>query len=158
MPLCTPLTYPECTAPHLCYQLFLDFQLLGQLVLPLLEGDAAAALAVFDPDTPVLYLLQEVAGTQLVFNAQHSGSDGRGRGQEEVGVECVFTWAHVDLWPHFIFHRVPVEVEDVVEDFRVPVKEELVAVDDIVVTQIQPPAVVWARGQPADPCLWIPGS
>lgn len=91
MPLCTPLTYPECTAPHLCYQLFLDFQLLGQLVLPLLEGDAAAALAVFDPDTPVLYLLQEVAGTQLVFNAQHSGSDGRGRGQEEVGVECVFT-------------------------------------------------------------------
>lgn len=72
-----PLTSPKCTAPpYLCYQLFLDFQLLGQLVLPLFEGDAAAASAVFDPDAPVVYLLQEVAGTQLVFNAQHSGSDG----------------------------------------------------------------------------------
>ena len=52
----------------------------------------------------------------------------------------------------------PVEVEDVVEDFRVPVKEELVALDDVVVTQVQLPAVVCVCGQPANPRLWIPGS
>ena len=51
----------------------------------------------------------------------------------------------------------PVEVEDVVEDLRVPVEEELVAVHDVVVTQIQLPAVVFVRGQLPDPCLWILG-
>lgn len=61
---------------HLCQQLLLYFQLLVQLVLPLFEGDAAAALAVFDSDSPVVYLLQEAARTQLVFNPQHSGPDG----------------------------------------------------------------------------------
>ena len=60
---------------HLCYQLSLYLQLLVQLVLLLFEGDAAAAMAVFDSDAPVVYLLQEVVGTQLVFNVQHSGSD-----------------------------------------------------------------------------------
>lgn len=60
---------------HLCNQLLLYFQLLVQLVLPLFKGDAAAALAVFDSDAPVVYLLQEVSGTQLVFNPQHSSSD-----------------------------------------------------------------------------------
>lgn len=51
----------------------------------------------------------------------------------------------------------PVEGEDVVEDLRVPVEEELVAVHDVVVTQIQLPAVVLVRGQLPDPCLWILG-
>ena len=65
------------------------------------------------------------------------------------------------LTSSFIEQRVsfePVEVEDVVEDFRVPVEEELVALDDVVVTQVQLPAVVCVRRQMADPCLWIPGS
>lgn len=52
----------------------------------------------------------------------------------------------------------PVEVEDVVEDFRVPVEEELVALDDVVITQVQLPAVVCVRGQLAETCLRIPGS
>lgn len=60
----------------LCHQLLLYFQLLVQLVLPLFKGDAAAALAVFYSDAPVVYFLQEAAGTQLIFNLQHSSSDG----------------------------------------------------------------------------------
>lgn len=60
----------------LSHQLLLHLQLLVQLVLPLLEGDAAAALGVFDPDPPVVDLLQEVVGAQLVFDGQHSGSVG----------------------------------------------------------------------------------
>lgn len=36
-----------------------------------------AASAVLDPDAPVVYLFDEVAWTQLVFNAQHSGSEGQ---------------------------------------------------------------------------------
>lgn len=60
---------------YLSQQLSLDFQLLVQLILPLLKGDAAAASAVLDPDTPVVYLFNEVVWTQLAFNAQHSGSE-----------------------------------------------------------------------------------
>ncbi len=51
----------------------------------------------------------------------------------------------------------PVEVKDVVEDFRVPVEEELVVLDDVVIAQGQLPAVVCVHGQPTNPCLWIPG-
>lgn len=51
----------------------------------------------------------------------------------------------------------PVEIEYVLEDFRVPVEEELVALDDVVVTQVQLPAVVGVCGQPAYPGLGIPG-
>lgn len=58
----------------LSHQLLLHLQLLIQLILSLLEGDTAAALGVFDPDPPVVDLLQEVVGAQLVFNEQHSGS------------------------------------------------------------------------------------
>lgn len=67
---------------HLCHQLLLDLQLLVQLVLPLLEGDAAAALAVLDPDAPIVDLLQEVVRTQLVFDAQHARSGGDDRTRE----------------------------------------------------------------------------
>lgn len=52
----------------------------------------------------------------------------------------------------------PVEVEYVVEDFRVPVKEELVTLDNVVIAQIQLLAVVCVCGQSADPRLGIPGS
>lgn len=64
---------------YLCYQLSLYFQLLVQLVLPLFKGDAAAALTISDSNTPVVYLLKEVARTQLIFDTQHSGSDGEDR-------------------------------------------------------------------------------
>lgn len=57
-----------------------------------------------------------------------------------------------------MYFILPVEVEDVVEDFRVPVEEELVALDDVVITQVQLLAVVCVHGQPANPRLWIPGS
>ena len=57
---------------HLRLQLPLDLQLLIQLVLPLLEGDATAAVGVLDPHAPVVDLLQEVAGTQLVLDPEHS--------------------------------------------------------------------------------------
>lgn len=69
----------NCKLTHLCQQLSLYFQLLVQLVLPLLKGDAAAALAVFDSDSPVVYLLQEVAGTQFIFDPQHSSPGGEDR-------------------------------------------------------------------------------
>lgn len=52
----------------------------------------------------------------------------------------------------------PVEVEYVVEDFRVSVKEELVALDNVVIAQVQLLAVVCVCGQSADPRLGIPGS
>lgn len=57
---------------HLRLQFPLDLQLVVQLVLPLLEGDAAAAIGVFDPHSPVVDLLQEVAGTQLVLDPQNT--------------------------------------------------------------------------------------
>lgn len=59
---------------HLCFQLSLDLQLLIKLILPLLKGDAAAAVRVLDPHTPVVDLLQEVAGTQLILDEQHTSS------------------------------------------------------------------------------------
>lgn len=62
---------------YLSQQLSLDFQLLVQLILLLLKGDAAATLAVLDPGAPVVYIFDEVAWTQLAFNAQHSGSEGQ---------------------------------------------------------------------------------
>lgn len=43
------------------------------------------------------------------------------------------------------------------EDFGVPVKEELVALDHVVVAQLQLLAVVGACGQPAHPGLGVPG-
>lgn len=52
----------------------------------------------------------------------------------------------------------PVEVEDVVKDLRVPVKEELLALDNVVVAQFQFLAVVCVCGEPADPCFGVPGS
>jgi len=52
----------------------------------------------------------------------------------------------------------PVEVKDVVEDFRVSVEEEFVAMNDVVVAQVQLPAVVPVGGQLTDPSLWVPGS
>lgn len=58
---------------HLCFQLPLDLQLIVQLILPLLEGDATTAVGVLDPHAPVVDLLQEVAGTQLVLDPQHTG-------------------------------------------------------------------------------------
>lgn len=64
---------------HLCHELPLYFQLLVEVILPLFKGDAAAALAVSDSDAPVVYLLQEAARTQLIFNPQHSSSDGEDR-------------------------------------------------------------------------------
>lgn len=57
---------------HLCLQLPLDLQLLVQLILPLLEGDAAAAVGVLDPYAPVVDLLQEVARTQFVLDPKHT--------------------------------------------------------------------------------------
>lgn len=144
---------------HLCYQLSLYFQLLVQLVLPLFEGDAAAASTVFDPDAPVVYLLQEVARTQLVFNAQHSSSGGEDRDRRtgsRLSLNCLTLLSCMTICIHICIS--PVKVEDVVEDFRVPVKEELVALDDVVITQVQLPAVVAVNGQPSDPCLWIPDS
>lgn len=57
---------------YLCLQLPLDFQLVVELVLPLLEGDAAAAVGGLDPHAPVVDLLQKVAGTQLVLDPEHS--------------------------------------------------------------------------------------
>lgn len=64
--------------------------MLIQLVLPLLEGDAAAALAILDSDAPVVYLFQEVAGTQLIFNAQHSSSEGQDGGRTICLTPCIF--------------------------------------------------------------------
>lgn len=43
------------------------------------------------------------------------------------------------------------------EDFGIPVKEELVALDRVVVAQLQLLAVVGVCGQPADPGLGVPG-
>lgn len=43
------------------------------------------------------------------------------------------------------------------EDFGIPVKEELVALDHVVVAQLQLLAVVGVCGQPADPGLGVPG-
>lgn len=57
---------------HFRLQLPLDLQLLIQLVLPLLEGDAAAAVCVLHPHTPVVDLLQEVAWTHLVPDPQYA--------------------------------------------------------------------------------------
>lgn len=44
------------------------------------------------------------------------------------------------------------------EDSGVSVEEELVAVNDVVVAEVQLPAVVRVGGQAADAGLWIPGS
>lgn len=77
---------------------------------------------------------------------------------------CVCVHKSIKCLPNFIIFYLtmnfilPVKVEDVVEDFRVPVKEELVSLDDVVVAQVQLPAVVCVCGQPANPCLGIPGS
>ena len=57
---------------HLGLQLPLDLQLIVQVVLPLLEGYAAAAVGVLDPHPPVVDLLQEVAGAQLILDPQHA--------------------------------------------------------------------------------------
>lgn len=43
------------------------------------------------------------------------------------------------------------------EDFRIPVEEELVALDDVVIAQLQLLAVVAVSDQPADPGLGVPG-
>lgn len=75
---------------YLCQQLSLDFQLLIQLVLPLFEGDAAAALAILDSDAPVVYLFQEVAGTQLIFNAQHASPEGKDGDRRICLTPCTF--------------------------------------------------------------------
>lgn len=110
---------------HLCLQLSLYLKLVIQLVLPLLEGDAAAAVGVFDPHTPVVYLLQEIAGTQLILDPEHSS---------------------------------PVEVEDAVEDVRIPVKEVLVIGDCVVIAQVQLHVVVRVGSQSSYSGLWVPGS
>lgn len=57
----------------------------------------------------------------------------------------------------FLLLFLPVEVEYAVEDLGIPVEEELVALDDVVVAQLQLLAVVGVRGQPADPGLGVPG-
>lgn len=162
MLLCIPYKNITGTRPaYLCYQLSLYFQLLVQLVLPLLERDAAAALTVFDSDAPVVNLLQEVAGTQLVFNAQHPSPDGEDGDRRPGSISvnsCSRATPHFTSPPFTMCVISPVEVEDVVEDFRVPVEEELVALDDVVITQVQLPAVVCVRGQLAETCLRIPGS
>lgn len=51
----------------------------------------------------------------------------------------------------------PVEIKDVVENCWVAVKEELVALDDVVITEVQLPAVVCVCGQATNPSLRIPG-
>lgn len=149
---------------HLCHQLPLYFQLLVQLILPLFKGDAAAALAVLDPDAPVVYFLQEAAGTQLIFDPQHSSSDGQDRHtrlmsrivpsghRKERKSQRVFRVCG------FILCVSPVEVENVVEDLRISIKEELVALDDVVITQVQLLAVVCVCSQAANACFWILGS
>lgn len=43
------------------------------------------------------------------------------------------------------------------EDFGISVEEELVALDDEVIAQLQLLAVVGVRGQTADPGLGVPG-
>lgn len=44
------------------------------------------------------------------------------------------------------------------ENLWVTVKEELVALDNVVITQLHLLAVVCARSQTPDPCFGIPGS
>lgn len=51
----------------------------------------------------------------------------------------------------------PVEIKDVVENCWVAVKEELVALDDVVIAEVQLPAMVCVCGQATDPSLRIPG-
>lgn len=128
--------------------------MLIQLVLPLFEGDAAAALAILDSDAPVVYLFQEVAGTQLIFNAQHSGSEGHDGDGRICLTPCIFQDVEFGNTKWVL----PVEVEYVVEDFRIPVKEELVTLDNVVIAQIQLLAVVGVCGQSADSGLGISGS
>lgn len=111
---------------YLSQQLSLDFQLFVQLILPLLKGDAAAASAVLDPDAPVVYLFNEVARTQLTFNAKHSGSEGQ---LKTANLKC-FHFHQTCIFSRFK----PVEVEYVVENLRVTVKEELVPLDNVVIT------------------------
>ena len=110
---------------HLSLQLPLDLQLIVQLILPLLKGDAAAAMGVLDPHTPVVDFLQEVAGTQLVLDPQHAS---------------------------------PVEVEDAVEDVRVPVKEVLVVGHNVVIAQVQLHVMVSVSGQSSNSGLGVLGS
>lgn len=71
---------------HLSFQLPLDLQLVVQLVLPLLEGDAAAAMGVLDPHAPVVDLLQEVAGAQFIFDPQHTSPVEVEDAMEDIGV------------------------------------------------------------------------
>lgn len=52
----------------------------------------------------------------------------------------------------------PVEVEDDVEDLWVSVEEELIVLDNVVVTKVQFLVVVRVRGQPTDSGLWIASS
>lgn len=52
----------------------------------------------------------------------------------------------------------PVEVENVVEDLRISIEEELVALDDVIITQVQLLAVVLECSQAANACFWILGS
>lgn len=49
-----------------------------------------------------------------------------------------------------------VEVEDAVEDLRISIEEEFVALDDVVIAQVQLLAVVRVRSQLPDAGFWIP--
>lgn len=52
----------------------------------------------------------------------------------------------------------PVEVENNVEDLRVSIEKELVALENVVIAQVQLLAVVHVCSQPANPCFGILGS
>lgn len=67
-------------------------------------------------------------------------------------------WIVFVFWVLFVCLFLPVEVEYVVENLWVTVKEELVALDNVVIAQLHLLAVVCARSQTPDPCFGIPGS
>lgn len=97
----TDLHCHRVTSTDLLHQLLLNLQLVVQLILTFLKGDATAALAVFDPDAPVADLLQETARTKIIFDPQNSSPEqDRDRDRrQETGVSSGHHSAHSVLIP-----------------------------------------------------------